>query len=327
MLEPGKPIGKVNLVVPGQESQPAPAKDPMVSADPPAQASENPPDSPQPKPEAKEDQPKRNTQMSAKPKPKPNKTPRTRSSQSAKPKNPSEEAFMSRVRREARKTKKQIWDALGLEGDFKEEAFDEHLSQLKKTADEGRSAVERLDSRAEALEEKNAQLRAQNAKLQGELNKKTKEAQQLEEKFTTYQAEQEVRAIAQSAGVLPKAMRYGLNLFKEFLDTVPEDQEVQEEDVRKFFEGLKRDRSNRYMFREEDVSAGPESLAEEQAREEQHQITGQQGAPQGQIPSQGAPKPPAPAAGQDEAPDALKMTRQEYVQHAKEKYGYTPGMA
>lgn len=231
--------------------------------------------------------------------------------------NDTQEAIVSRARRMSRSHLKKVWSALGIEGDFSEEKLNHHLEELQKQADEGKSAVERIEGRAQTFEEENKELRQQIASLTNENTKLKHERDSTVAARENEQLEAQVRQAAVAAGV--SDTDYGLELFRRYVNGLPDDH-VQDEDPKVFFEGLKKDPTKKVLFQPEVVAAHPPSAAERAAATTQ---PGSQGAPQ----TPNMQPPPKPAGGQGPVDEANvdALNRQDFASRTMEKYGYRPG--
>lgn len=230
-----------------------------------------------------------------------------------------EETIVARARRMARSQLRKVAAAIGMEGEFSEEAFNAKITELAKAQEEKQSVVERIEGRANTYEEENKELRQRIAELQVEKAAATRKAEAHERELFNHQLESEIKEDAIAAGVAD--VEYGIELFKRYARDLPEDQEG-EIDVKKFFEELKKDPKKRALFQPEEVTAHPPSAADRAAANQQ---PGHQGATQGQT-SQAAPKPAGGQNGVEEV-DAVKMSPQQFADHAMAKYGYRPGQA
>jgi len=314
MFENGKPVeGQVQIVA--SDSQ-EPPKDPMVSAEPPKEAEAQPvtPEakSSEEKPEAKEE--KKPTSVKAK---------RTNMAQPPKKKTSQrkrsiEDQIVSRARREFRKKMKPVAEALGIDPND-DEAFNAKIDEMLKVQEESKSVSERLEGRSKALEEKNGELNAKIHQLQTELTKSRRELVSEQRSFQNLQIEYEIRTEATKAGL--RDHDYAVHLFKQFVKSSPEDAEI---DPGSYFEGLKKDSSNRHLFVEESVSAGPKPVSDQVQNQEA--VGNNQNQAQN-LPPQGAPKPVDPGTNTQEAPDALTMNQRDFNKHTQDKYGFRAGLA
>ena len=308
----GTPIGGPT----GEPIQPPPAQpppDPNVLANPPASASDNPPkpsEGGQTEP-PKTEPPKRDPKM-AKPK-------TQRRNQSPKNKPASEEAVLSRARRMFRKEMKVVAQALGMD-EYDEDKLKEALGEMTKAGEDNQSALQRSDGRLKGIEEQNAEFRGKVSQLQQELTTARRDLKQAMQEIEDSTVEHVIEKAAGLVGF--RDTEYGIELFRRHARGLPDGQDP---DATQFFEDLKKDQSKRYLFMEENVTAGPKPGAQTVPQQPPQQPPGQQGAPQGpNVPDQGAPKPADPG-GQPQAPDALSMNSREFSQHSQEKYGYRPG--
>ncbi len=290
-----------------------PPVDPGVSANPPASAANNPPKPPGGEPPKSE--PPKGTQTMAKPK-------NQKRNQPPGKKPVSEEAVLSRARRMFRKEMKVVAQALGME-EYDEDKLREALGEMKKAREDNQSALQRSDGRIKGVEEQNGELRGTVSQLQRELTAARRDLKMAVQEIDDSSVVHEIEKAAGSVGF--RDTDYGVELFRRHARGLPDGQDP---DVSKFFEDLKKDQSKRYLFTEEDVTAGPKPGAQTvpQQPQQPQQPPGQQGAPQGpnNVPDQGAPRPADPG-GQPQATDALSMNSREFSQHSQDKYGYRPG--
>jgi hypothetical protein len=239
----------------------------------------------------------------------------------------SEDAVLSRARRMFRSEMKKVATALGFE-EYDEASFNEKIEEMTKARDDNLSMSERQSNQLQALEAEKSKLLGEKQVLQTELTKSKRDLAAMEKEHESFKVEQELRDVARQTGI--RDPDYALHLLKKHCNTLPEDQEP---DVPAFFEGLKKDATKRHLFEVEDVAAGPKPVAEQTVTAPQQQPqqpqAQPQGAPQAGQPNQPPQPPPKPAAagGAPTSPNALEMSDADYRNYAKEKYGYTPGMA
>lgn len=324
MFGKGKRVEKVQLVTndgtavdePGKES-PAPAE-----TKPQETPAEPPPAEPSPKEAAaKGETAERRAEK------KPERTRMAKPKTNQKPRKPaSEEAVLSRARRLANKELRKVAAALGMEK-YDEEELNQRLDEMVKAREDNQSALERLDGRAKTLEEQNAELRAKISQLNKDLTDSRREAENAKGELEEYKVVHEIAEAAMRVGVTDTD--YAVELFRRHASKLGDNEEP---DVNAFFEGLKNDPKRRYLFKEEEVTAGPKPAGETPQQPAQpaqpQQPQGQQGATQGQnsIPDQGAPAPANPGA-QPEGKDALDMNPREFAEHTAKNYGFRPGRA
>jgi hypothetical protein len=249
-------------------------------------------------------------------------------------KQPSNEAILSRARRMAKKELRKVAEALGLD-EYDDEAVQQVLEEMRAAREENMTVLERTEGRAKNLEEQNAELRSKVSQLQHDLTKSQRELEEASQDLADFQVEAEIEKAAAAVGF--RDTEYGIELFRRWAAAQPDESEL---DINSYFEGLKKDPNKRYLFTEEEVTAGPRPAgdttqppqlhASQQGQQQsQQQQPGQQGQSQGHnnLPDQGAP-PPANPGGQPDAPtDALSMNPKEFSDHASRKYGFRPGMA
>lgn len=296
-----------------------PAKDPMVTANPPAVAE---PGTLPPAPSAPLSQAKPVAAAARD---------QQRPKMSKSSRRVSEETVISRARRLMRAEMKKVAQALGLEN-YDPNTVNAKLEELKKARESGMSINERYEQQLNELRAQNQELNAQLGTATGELQKHRKDLVQAQKAQERLQVEYEIRTIASKAGI--NDLDYGVHLLKQHIKALPADQQVlNDEAVRVYFEGLKKDPGKRYLFQEERVPAGPQSVADEKTKAAASAVAAQPTAQQPgqpaqtQIPGQGAPTPATGAAGEKKEVNALEMGKRDFNAHTREKYNYSPGMA
>lgn len=319
-LPPGTQVKLVAADGEGNQTPIAQSGDPSVTANPPAQATpgqQTQPPQQQPTPTEPEDKKKEPQVAKPKPKPAPKRTNRP----------PSKDAVLSRARRLQRADRKKIWEAMGWGSEdepFSDELFEQKMGGIQVDREKGMSDVERATGKAQTLEQEKAQWFAEKTQMQGELTKARREMQQMHRQSKNEKIERDLRDKARAAGF--KDTDYALyRLKKHAVEDVPDGQEP---DVDVFFGDLKKDPSNKHLFHEQDVPAGPQPVGDNQQPQQQQQQAQPQGAPQGQQDNNppGAPPRPAPTgpAG-NQIPNALEMNDKDYREHLRTNYQYTPG--
>lgn len=238
----------------------------------------------------------------------------------------SEETVLSRARRLTRSELKRIAQGLGIElPKYDAETLGAALAELKKGKEQGTSEAQREAERVRQLEERVAELTVQAQVVKTENARLKREAQQAAQQAEKSQAESEIRDLATRAGVVD--LDYGLHLLRRHIKALPAGTEIDAEGIKGYFEGLKKDPTKRAIFTEPAVPAGPAPVGEKTTQAQPASGAGQAQQPQSNLPPQGAPAP-APGQGARPAePNALEMNKRDFNRHARETYGYSPGMA
>jgi hypothetical protein len=221
----------------------------------------------------------------------------------------SQDAIVSRARRMLRSKQKQLWEVLGFEGEYSDEAFDEKMAEAAKTREASMSSGERQEAYIKKLEDQKAELMAKAKMLNEELTKARQQLDQEVDNRENLEIEYQIRAEAAKAGITDTD--YAIHMFKRHVVNLGDDQEANPSG---FFESLKKDPAKRYLFTEEKISAGPKPVA-------------QTGAPQ-QLQTNGQAQP-TPSTGPQVEKDenVLDMDKRSFNQRTRDQYGFSPGMA
>lgn len=233
----------------------------------------------------------------------------------------SEETVIARARRMMRSELTPVAKALGLEK-YEPESFNAKIAELNKGREEGVSASDAANRRAKELEEKLIDVTAKLQQKTGEVNRIQRELQNTQVKLEQQSAEFDIRELALGAGI--RDMDYALHLFRQHAKSVPDGEEIESENIRTFFEGLKKTKP--HIFTEERVAAGPRSIADEK-KDREAAPANTSGKP-GEATMRNPPSPTEPGrAGTGDEVNAEGMTKQQFNKYTREQYGYTPGMA
>lgn len=236
----------------------------------------------------------------------------------------SEDTVISRARRMHRSEMRKVATALGLDG-YDPETFQKKLEELKKAREEGMTTSDRAEKALQEMKQRNVELEAKLLSVSSDVARHKKDLTLAQRDRQKLETEYEIRQTASRAGL--DDLDYGLHLLRGHIKNLPPEQQgLDDTAVKAFFEGLKKDPDKRHLFRDERVSAGPKTL-EQQRTAQQPNANGQQTQiGQSGLPPQGAP-PPAPAgsSGATKPADAIDMSRRDFRNHARERYGYSPG--
>jgi len=189
--------------------------------------------------------------------------------------------------------------ALGLGDDYDPAKLEAKIQELQRGGGQP-------DEATKALMAQVADLKAQQEKQQRELAKERERAERAERNAKDVEVEAELKEYAMKAGV--RDSKYALHLFAEHVQSGAEDV-----DPEKFFEGLKADKTKRYLFAEETVLAGPTTPTPEQKVET-------------------APAPANPAAPKEEDlterddKGKYKTNNREFAERTSAKYGFRPSV-
>lgn len=217
-----------------------------------------------------------------------------------KKKDPSEKAFLSRVRQANRADRRKIWTALGFEGEFDDKAFDEKLAAFQKARADGDAGEGDADKLAEAKTKIQA-LETKVAELSKRLAKATKEAEVKTAELEDFKAEHEIREAARAVGIVDAD--YAVDAFRRHASATPEGKESPQPSA--YFEEMKKDPKRKHLFQPIEVAAGPQKTTQQ---------------------AEGAPPaaPPPAEGGNPTAVDAMKMSKKDFNAHAAQ-YGYRAG--
>lgn len=281
-------------------AQPAGASEPPKAPAEAAPASEQPPTA---GPAAAQAQPA--VKPAAQPQPeKAKNAPMSDNKKQPTKKEPSEKAFLTRVRQATRATKRSVWTALGFEGEFDDKTFDAKLAAYQKAKaegggdDDGAAAEKVAESK-----QKIVALEAKVAELSKKLAKATKDAEAKAAELEDFKAEHEIREAARSVGIVDAD--YAVDAFRRHAASTPEGKESPQPSA--FFEDLKKDPKRKHLFQAIDVTAGPQKTTQQA-----------DGAP--------AAAPPAPTdGGQPPAVDVRTMSKKDFNAHTAAQYGYRAG--
>lgn len=220
-----------------------------------------------------------------------------------KKKEPSEKAFLTRVRQATRATKRSVWAALGFEGEFDDKAFEEKLAAYQKAKAEGGEDDAGTADKVAAAKQKITTLEAKVVELGKRLAKATKDVEAKTSELEDFKAEHEIREAARSVGIVDAD--YAVDAFRRHAATTPEGKESPQPSA--YFEELKKDPKRKHLFQAIEVAAGPQKTNQQQA----------DGAP--------AAAPPNPTdGGQPPAVDAMKMSKKDFNAHSA-TYGFRAG--